>query len=96
MESYSIKPASVLTCKLMFQVCQGVVMYSLILCMQKPLGQIANETMNVVEASEPLLSLTAGQKYSLITNHYKPVPKVLFPKTFSNWYTGVSSHFLLN
>ena len=48
------------------------------------LGQIANETMNVVEASEALLSLTASQKYSLLTNHYKPDPKFLFPKIFSN------------
>ena len=46
------------------------------------LGQIGNETMNGVEVSEALLSLIAGQKYSLLTNHYKPAPKSLFPKTF--------------
>ena len=76
--TYSLKPPTVLTCKLMFQVTTDQGTYI------NDLGQIANETMNVVEASEALLSLTASQKYSLLTNHYKPDPKFLFPKTFSN------------
>ena len=48
------------------------------------LGLVIKDSMPDSEVSTAVSGLNAGQKYSLLTNHYKPGQNFIFPKTFGD------------
>ena len=48
------------------------------------LGLVIKDLMPDSEVSTAVSDLNAGQKYSLLTNHYRPGRNFMFPKTFSD------------
>ena len=48
------------------------------------LGLIIGEAVTDSEVSRAVLGLTSGQKYTLLTSHYRPERNFVFPKTFSD------------
>ena len=48
------------------------------------LGLVIREAMTDSEVSRAVLGLTSGQKYTLLTSHYRPEWNFVFPKTFSD------------
>ena len=47
-------------------------------------GQVFNDLMTVAEISKAVSDLSLGEKYTLLTNHYRPSRKFKFPKVFDN------------
>ena len=48
------------------------------------IGQVIKESMTDSEVSAVVSGLNAGQKYTLLTNHYRPDRNYVFPKTYSD------------
>ena len=48
------------------------------------LGLVIKESMTDSEVSTSVAGVNAGQKYTLLTNHYRPGRNFMFPKTFSD------------
>ena len=48
------------------------------------LGLVIKDSIPDSEVSTAVSGLNAGQKYSLLTNHYKPGQNFIFPKTFGD------------
>ena len=48
------------------------------------IGQVIKESMTDSEVSAVVSGLNAGQKYTLLTNYYRPDRNYIFPKTYSD------------